>query len=64
MTIFLVLLLGLLGALIFFVVTHLRPLSDQEVDQVARKRRKRAADAYFSFEQKRMTVDSFSLVSG
>ena len=27
---------------------------------MARKRRKRAADAYFSFEQKRMTVDSFS----
>jgi len=47
----------IVGAVLLFVFTHLRPLSKEEVDGLTRIRRAKKIDAYYTFASYRMTIN-------
>jgi hypothetical protein len=53
--------LGILGILflvaIYFILTHLRPLTDEEIESLAGKRRYNQIRFYYSFENQELTPD-------
>lgn len=47
----------LVGLLALFVLTHLRPLSESEVEQLASKRRQKVIRQYFAFDRREYIAD-------
>ena len=43
--------------ILLFVLTHLRPLSDNEIIQLSNKRRNKSIKKYFSFDSKEYNVN-------
>lgn len=51
-------LIGIVGIIfLFFILTHLRPLTEDEVRHLGTKRRKRQIRQYFSFDKRQFSVN-------